>query len=124
MAKKFPPEAQDVTEPLPGMLDPISQAKKDKKGALRKQAEQDKKMNDVEYSGKTTLFRNEDTGEEMSKPRVRKYLGGPGFSNTPDAFNKKKGGVIKKYAKGGSVSSASSRADGCAQRGKTKGRMV
>jgi hypothetical protein len=28
------------------------------------------------------------------------------------------------YAKGGSVSSASKRADGCAQRGKTKGRMV
>lgn len=28
------------------------------------------------------------------------------------------------YKKGGSVSSASSRADGCAQRGKTKGRIV
>jgi hypothetical protein len=28
------------------------------------------------------------------------------------------------YKKGGSVSSASSRADGCAQRGKTKGRMI
>lgn len=30
----------------------------------------------------------------------------------------------KQYAKGGSVSSASSRADGCAQRGKTKGRFI
>ena len=30
----------------------------------------------------------------------------------------------KKMKKGGKVSSASSRADGCAQRGKTKGRMV
>jgi ribonuclease HI len=29
-----------------------------------------------------------------------------------------------RYAKGGSVSSASARADGCAQRGKTVGRMV
>ena len=29
-----------------------------------------------------------------------------------------------KFAKGGSVSSASSRADGCAERGKTKGTMV
>jgi|688.fasta_scaffold441139_2 hypothetical protein len=28
------------------------------------------------------------------------------------------------YAKGGSVGSASKRADGCAQRGKTKGKMV
>lgn len=39
----------------------------------------------------------------------------------------KKGGQVKKtkkYASGGSVSSASKRGDGCAQRGKTKGRMV
>lgn len=39
----------------------------------------------------------------------------------------KKGGQVKKtkkYAGGGSVSSASKRGDGCAQRGKTKGRMV
>ena len=35
----------------------------------------------------------------------------------------KKGGMVKKYAKGGSVS-ASKRADGCAQRGKTRGKMV
>lgn len=37
------------------------------------------------------------------------------------SFGYKKGGVVKKFAKGGSVSSASSRADGCAIRGKTKG---
>jgi hypothetical protein len=36
----------------------------------------------------------------------------------------KKGGKVKKMAKGGSVGSASKRADGCAQRGKTKGRIV
>jgi len=30
----------------------------------------------------------------------------------------------KKFAKGGKVSSASARADGCAQRGKTRGMMV
>ena len=30
----------------------------------------------------------------------------------------------KKYAKGGKVSSVSKRADGCAQRGKTKGRFI
>jgi len=34
---------------------------------------------------------------------------------------KAKGGKVKAYAKGGSVSA---RADGCAQRGKTKGRFV
>lgn len=40
---------------------------------------------------------------------------------------KKKGGKVKStssYKSGGSVSSASKRGDGCAQRGKTKGRMV
>jgi hypothetical protein len=35
----------------------------------------------------------------------------------------KKGGAVKKMASGGSVSSASKRADGIAQRGKTKGRI-
>jgi hypothetical protein len=39
---------------------------------------------------------------------------------------RKKGGAIKakKMAKGGSVSSASKRADGCATKGKTKGRII
>ena len=36
----------------------------------------------------------------------------------------RKGGKVKKMAKGGSVSSASKRADGCATKGKTKGRFV
>ena len=36
----------------------------------------------------------------------------------------KRGGKVKKMAGGGSVSSASRRADGCAVRGKTKGRVV
>jgi hypothetical protein len=35
----------------------------------------------------------------------------------------KRGGAVKKYASGGSVGSASKRADGIAQRGKTKGRI-
>jgi hypothetical protein len=42
------------------------------------------------------------------------------FNEEPDTAPKK----TKKYAKGGSVSSASKRADGCAVKGKTKGRMV
>jgi len=36
----------------------------------------------------------------------------------------KKGGAVKGYASGGSVSSASKRADGIATKGKTRGRMV
>ncbi len=41
----------------------------------------------------------------------------------PDSM-KAKGGKVKGYAEGGSVSSASKRADGCAERGKTKGRFI
>ena len=46
---------------------------------------------------------------------VREKLGGDDFS-----LPMKRGGAVKKYASGGSVSS---RADGIAQRGKTRGRM-
>ena len=38
--------------------------------------------------------------------------------------NMKKGGKVKCMKKGGSVSSASKRADGCAVKGKTKGRII
>lgn len=38
--------------------------------------------------------------------------------------NFKRGGKVKKMASGGMARSASSRGDGCAMRGKTKGRMV
>lgn len=50
----------------------------------------------------------------------RNYVGGD------VSFSFKKGGKAKpkKMAKGGKVSSASKRADGCAIKGKTKGRMV
>ena len=36
----------------------------------------------------------------------------------------KKGGSVKKMASGGKVSSASKRADGCAIKGKTRGRIM
>jgi hypothetical protein len=42
----------------------------------------------------------------------------------PKAVKKAAGGMTKGYAKGGSVSSASSRADGCATKGKTRGKFV
>ena len=48
------------------------------------------------------------------------------FSNfeTPAERRSREAKEEKNYKKGGSVSSASKRADGCAQRGKTKGRMI
>ena len=54
-----------------------------------------------------------------------KKLGSGRVGTTPSSFAEpiggRKGGVVKKMAKGGS---ASSRADGCAMKGKTKGMMV
>jgi hypothetical protein len=41
-----------------------------------------------------------------------------------EGLGMKKGGKVKGYKAGGTVSSASKRADGIAQRGKTKGRIV
>jgi hypothetical protein len=42
-----------------------------------------------------------------------------------EATGMKKGGKVKKYAKGGTAkSSASKRADGCATKGKTKGKFI
>jgi hypothetical protein len=43
---------------------------------------------------------------------------------TKEELAKKPGAEPEKKAAGGMISSASKRADGCAQRGKTKGRMV
>jgi hypothetical protein len=59
-------------------------------------------------------IRNEE--EEKKKEKEKGNKGSVGFDP-----NKYKAGMKKK---GGKVSSASKRADGCAQRGKTKGRMV
>jgi hypothetical protein len=47
------------------------------------------------------------------------------FSGSDYYKGKKAGGSCKGYAKGGSVkSSASSRGDGCATKGRTKGRII
>ena len=53
-----------------------------------------------------------------------KVINSKGFKRASDAMtDMKKGGAVK-YKKGGSVSSASKRADGCATKGKTKGRII
>lgn len=56
--------------------------------------------------------------------RFRKKNADGTESSEEETVGMRKGGRIKKYAKGGSVSSASKRADGCATKGKTKGKFV
>ena len=49
---------------------------------------------------------------------------GPSGGSGGGGMPKSNRDITKNYKKGGKVSSASSRADGCATKGKTKGRMV
>lgn len=46
------------------------------------------------------------------------------MGNEPKEEKEEKEAPVKKMAKGGSVSSASKRADGCAVKGKTRGKIV
>ena len=89
---------------LQGALDAQSAAERDRQA--REQAKFDKAFEDVR-SGKIQPPRNDDMGP-LPKPEPKKEAAKP----------------VKKMAKGGSVSSASKRADGCATKGKTKGRIV
>lgn len=69
-----------------------------------------------------TEVAGEDKPEKMSEPMPTGDIGSRQMfeeGETAPAF--KRGGKVKKMAGGGS---ASSRGDGCAQRGKTKGRFV
>ena len=64
-----------------------------------------------------------------NRPMVEDIMGGAGMGapdmvaeEAPAGAMMRKGGKVKKMAKGGSA--ASKRADGCATKGKTKGRFV
>jgi hypothetical protein len=62
---------------------------------------------------------------QIMPPRVPRGIGSSiGALGGLRASGMKKGGTVKKMAKGGSTSSASKRGDGCAIKGKTKGRFV
>jgi len=66
----------------------------------------------------------------LIKPRMKTYTPSEFEAMTPKIgreslkLGMKKGGSVKKMSNGGKVSSASKRADGCAIKGKTRGRMM
>ena len=86
-------------------------------------------------SSKSLMGSDRDNASAMSvNDRIKKSLAsaregsGPTDSRSvnqriKEALGMKKGGAVKKMASGGSVSSASRRADGIATKGKTRGRM-
>jgi len=75
-------------------------------------------------AGKDFLARDyEGAAKATSKGSPKKQLGYSKDTDVTDVIAKKRGGAVKKYASGGTVSSASKRADGIATKGKTRGRM-
>lgn len=86
----------------------------------------------AEESTRTKIIREAKVDEDMPvvKKAVRAVTLGAsrladkmGFTQEKEYEDKSKEELVKKRT-GGSVSSASKRADGCASRGKTRGRMV
>lgn len=61
-----------------------------------------------------------ETPEEMRQRKMDEAA----YNAADTTGGMKKGGKVKKYAKGGSVGGASKRADGIAQRGRTSCKMV
>jgi hypothetical protein len=81
---------------------------------------------DVRGGGSISI--NPDGTHKFNEPMDMMYRG-PAPKAKPGQIRHKKGGKVKskpaaKYSSGGSTSKASSRGDGIAQRGKTKGRMI
>jgi hypothetical protein len=75
-------------------------------------------------AGKDFIVRDyEGAAKAGSKGVPKKQLGYSKDTDVTDVMAKKRGGAVKKYASGGTVSSASKRADGIATKGKTRGRM-
>jgi hypothetical protein len=75
----------------------------------------DPKLMAARYGGKYRKKLSPDSSIEFYGEKSKKGMGEPWTAGV---------NYRKEFKKGGAVKSASSRADGCAQRGKTKGRMV
>ena len=100
----FRSNAVPTDEPMPGRMPRREEGAPSE--VMRLQGEAEREMN-------RRLLQEPSMGTENSRGLLRSM-------GREDRF--KKGGAVKKMASGGSV--ASKRADGCAARGKTKGRFV
>ena len=76
-------------------------------------------MADIEYKTPQDV-----AAEKATKAAGKAYEKSLTTTEVAPAPKKTASEPVKKMAKGGSVSSASKRADGCATKGKTKGTMI
>jgi len=106
----------------------------EKKKKVIKPEDEKKRIKDMAKKERMKKILTEDMERfgprEESEPIKIPMGAGVGRVLEPKPMGKKKGGKIGKgmtknnYKKGGKVSSCSKRADGCAVKGKTKGRMI
>jgi hypothetical protein len=94
---------------------------------VRSGSTQDQRLTPLIPPGSTAAIRSRFTPAVVTQPQsalgnIVGAVAPKGYGAT-GRFTLAKGGAVKK-AKGGSVSSASKRADGCATKGKTKGKFV
>ena len=105
---------------------PAAEAKPETKPEKARNVNEAKKTPEKSKSGfgPANTFLTKDRLEESKKAMKGGWNKGL-FEKGDLGIGKKKGGSVKSYAKGGAVkSSASKRADGCAQRGKTRGKVL
>jgi hypothetical protein len=114
--KKYSPNAYETVEEDEAEI-------KDKGDSMLKNAKEgkykDAAVDAVKGLGTTAKMYTSSLPKAAMHAAKNRLIDGP----IKDKDKKAKGGSVG-YKKGGSVSSASKRADGCAVKGKTKGRMV
>lgn len=87
-------------------------------------------LRDLDMQGADTGYDATERARNAKKTQTRHYSGRPGASAEPQVFTPKRKSALPSEQKGmgtfksGGTVSASRRGDGCAQRGKTKGRMI
>ena len=126
--KSEPVRSLSDDRPLSGasLSDVVSTPSAKNVGGDAAKASQEKRDTAQKSFSKNTIFENfgnfgaKDVGGDAAKAaQERRDAAQKEFRGS----DMKRGGAVKKMASGGSVSSASSRGDGIAQRGKTRGKM-
>ena len=115
---KATPAKEEAPKAAPAKRPGIMQRMRDKDTAMVKSAQAKTRQGNADLGSANAGPSG--TGGRLTGDRMSPAYG-QGRVNPDTMLAMKKGGGVKKFASGGSVSS---RADGCAQRGKTRGKMV
>lgn len=126
--KKVAPKAEKPTSQTFPLTKPTTAPKSDSKLELSKPGETKTSTSGIgpknTFLTKERMDKAQDSMRRYREEQKKKQRGVDEIQyDTMGNPVMRKGGAVKKYASGGSVSSASKRADGIAQRGKTRGKV-